>query len=69
MVYDRLARIGGTSSAPHSGRDNEDALLADDTPEQAEADRRTVEKWEKANGAADIKGAADAARARLLGGR
>ena len=40
-----------------------------DTPEQAESDRRTIERWEGAHGKADIKGAADAARARLLGER
>ncbi len=64
-IYERLDRIGG-SNATHPGRDDQGALLAGDTPEQAEADRRTVEKWERANGKVDIKGAADEARARLL---
>ncbi len=60
-----MARIPGNGpAAPHSGRDRE--LLADDTPERAEADRRVVEAWERAHGAPYIKGAADEARARLL---
>ncbi len=64
-VYDRLARLGGDSSAPHPARDNQDTLLAGDTPERAEADRRVVERWERAHGKADIKGAAEHVRARL----
>ena len=64
-AYERLARIpGGGPSAPHPGHDRD--VLADDTPEQAESDRRVVEAWEGAHGAPDIKGAADEARARLL---
>lgn len=66
-IYGRLARIGDTPTTPHLGRDRE--ILVDDTPERAEADRRTVERWERANGKADIGGAADEARARLLRGR
>ena len=62
----RLARLpsldGSTTSHPGHAREP----LADDTPERAEADRRTVEKWERAHGTPDIKGAADEARARLL---
>ena len=38
-----------------------------DTPEGAEADRRAVQAWERAHGAPDIKGAADEARAKVLG--
>ena len=49
----------------HLGRDNRE-LFVDDTTERAEADRRVVEAWQKANGAPDVKGAADEARARLL---
>ena len=64
-VYERLAGIGDTPTAPHPGHDRE--LLADDTSERAEADRRIVEAWERANGAPDIKGAADEARAKVLG--
>ena len=41
-------------------------ILDDDTPERAEADRRTVEAWEGAHSAPDIKGAAEEARAKLL---
>ncbi len=63
-VCERLARFGGNSSAPHPGRNRK--LLADGTPEQSTADRRTIEKWERANGTPDIKGAADEARAKLL---
>ena len=63
-VYERLARVGNGSPTPHSGPDRD--LLADDTPEQMEADRRTVGGWERAHGTPDIKGAADMARARLL---
>ena len=68
-VYESLARAPGNGpSAPHPGRHCR-KLLADDTPEQAEADRRVVEAWEGAHGAADIRAAADAARAKLLEGR
>ena len=63
-AYERLARIGDVPTTPHPGRDRD--LLADDTPERAEADRRIVEAWTRAHGTPDIKGAADAARARLL---
>ncbi|MDP9457812.1 MAG: hypothetical protein M3Q49_01780 [Actinomycetota bacterium] len=59
-VYRKLAAHGGD---PPTGRTRGPE---GDTPEQAEADRRTVEKWERANGAPDITGAADEARARLL---
>ena len=65
-AYERLARLPGNGPpAPHPGREGRD-LLADDTLERAEADRRTVEVWERANGAPDIRAAADAVRARLL---
>ena len=37
-------------------------------PERAEADRRTVEAWERANGKADLEAAANAARTRLSNG-
>lgn len=65
-VYDRLARIPGDNgpSTPHPRHDRE--LLADDTSERAEADRLVVGDWERAQGTSDIKGAADAARARSL---
>lgn len=69
-AYERLARIPGNGSpAPHPGREGRDLLLANDTPEQAEADRQVVERWEKANGKADIRSHAEQARARLLRGR
>ena len=68
-AYERLALLPSLngSSTPITGReDREDGLLSDDTPERDEADRRTVEAWEGANGAPDMAGAADEARARLL---
>ena len=59
-----MARDPGNSpTTPHPGRNRD--LLADDTPEQAEDDRRIVRAWEKANGKADVQSAADAARAKL----
>ncbi len=61
-----MDRLGGDSPTPHPAREGRDSLLADDSPEQAEADRRVVEVWEKVNGAPDIKGSADTVRARLL---
>ncbi len=64
-AYGRLAQVGG-SPATHPGRDGRESLLEGDAPERAEADQRTVGAWEKAHGLADIKGAADEARAKLL---
>ena len=63
---DRLARLPPLDGSPlaHLGRGRE--LLADDTPELAENDRRVVEAWERAHGKADIRAAADAARAEVL---
>ncbi len=42
------------------------AILSEDTPERAETDRRVVEAWGEG---IDLATEADAARARLLGGR
>jgi hypothetical protein len=67
-VYDRLVRIGGYPT-PHPGRDGWESLLAGDTRERAEADRRVVARWEEAHGTADLNVAADAARAKLLEAR
>ena len=65
-AYDRLARVPGSGPpTPQLGRKSRE-LLVGDTPEQAEADWRVVQAWERAHGKADIKGAADEARARLL---
>jgi len=66
LVCARLARIpgnGSLGSAPHPGHDS--GLLADDTPEKAEADRRVIGAWERAHSTPDIKGAAEQVRARL----
>lgn len=70
-VYERLARIPGDGPpVSHLGARHPDReLLADDTVEQAETDRRTVEAWERANGAPDIRSHAEEARARLLEAR
>lgn len=70
-AYERLARIPGDGPpVSHLGARHPDReLLADDTVEQAETDRRTVEAWERANGAPDIRSHAKKARARLLEAR
>ena len=60
-------RGGRRPSSRRAGRESRDSLLDDDTPERVEADRRTVEAWERAHGTPDIKGAADEARAKVLG--
>ncbi len=64
-AYERLAQISGGSPVTHPGRGVREALLVDDTPKRAEADRRTVARWEETYGTADLKVTADAARARL----
>ncbi|MDP9476454.1 MAG: hypothetical protein M3R38_12360, partial [Actinomycetota bacterium] len=48
-AYGRLARIGNGPPAPHPGRGGRESLLAGDTTEQAEADRRILARWEEAN--------------------
>ena len=58
-AYRKLAAHGG--NPPAGRRQGPEG----DTPEQAEADRRTVEAWKWAYGAPDIRAAADEARARL----
>ena len=67
-ALERLARLpslhGSTTS--HTRLEGQDSLLVDDTPEQAQADRRTVEAWERAHGKADIRPHAEQARARIL---
>ncbi len=65
-AYDRLARLPGNGPpTPYPGRDHRDTLLADETPERAEADRQVVQKWETANGTPDITSHAERVRARL----
>ena len=66
-ALERLARLPSLDGSPvaHLGRDNRE-FLDDDTPERAEADRRTVEAWEGAHGAPDIGSHAEQGRARLL---
>ncbi len=64
-VYGRPALVSD-SAVPSPGRDGRQSLLADDTPERAEADRRVLDRWGEANGAPGTKVAADAARAKLL---
>ncbi len=63
-IYERLDRIGGSPATP-PGQCSREALLVGDTLERAEADRRTVARWEEAHGALGTKVAADAARAKL----
>ena len=60
-AYRKLTAHGGNSPAGRTRGPK------GDTPQQAEADRRTVERWERANGAPGIEGAAEEARAKVLG--
>ena len=66
-AYERLACIPGNGPTTPGVRRGRDSLLANDTPERAEADRQVVGGWERAHGAPDTRGAADAARAKVLG--
>lgn len=60
------SRLSGSRLTSAHGDQYTGPCELQDTPERAEADRRTIEAWEKAYGAPDIRSHAEGAKARLL---